>query len=70
LMMGCSPEATGGVDACPTASTICAQRASDAPLFVCYERCTPGVACRRSVEGYSCGGAGEPPNICLSTQGS
>ena len=53
LSLGCDPAATTGVDACPTGS-VCLRRSTDAPLFGCYQACTPGTACGRLAEGYSC----------------
>ena len=70
VQSGCAVAATSGVDACPGTKTACAQRGTDAPVFACYEKCGPGIGCSRFVEGYVCGGTGEPDNICLFTRGS
>jgi hypothetical protein len=70
VQSGCAVAATSGVDACPGTKTACAQRGTGAPVFSCYEKCGPGIGCSRFVEGYVCGGTGEPDNICLFTRGS
>lgn len=67
---GCAAGATMGVDACPGDHSVCAQRASDAPVFRCYERCAVTGDCSRVAEGYQCGGQDQPINICLFDQGN
>jgi hypothetical protein len=69
LLEGCSPTATGsGVDACPGPGAVCSQRASDQPLFRCYEGCVKQDDCTRGAESYFCAAAqpGQPVSICLS----
>jgi hypothetical protein len=47
---------------------VCSQRASDEPLYRCYEGCTTQGGCSRNAEGYFCASAkdGQPISICLS----
>lgn len=67
---GCAVGAASGVDSCPGARSACAQRASDMPIFVCYESCSAAGACKRVDEGFVCGNPGEPQNICLFNRGT
>ena len=53
LSLGCDPAAVAGVDACP-AGSVCTQRATDRPIYGCYESCGPQQRCAREAEGYSC----------------
>ncbi|HXI57226.1 MAG TPA: hypothetical protein VNO55_14255 [Polyangia bacterium] len=70
LLSGCQPGVASGVDACPGATSLCAQRASDAPVFRCYERCATAADCSRSPAGYRCSLDPQPPNICLFDKGN
>jgi hypothetical protein len=72
---GCAPGGGSGVDVCPGTRTVCSQRASDAPVFVCYERCSQTSDCSRAGAGnggYICDVAVAgflPPVICLGGGG-
>jgi hypothetical protein len=71
---GCDPAATSGLDLCPGANSICAQRGGpDEPISSCYEKCVPGgSACSRASTGYACESVptGAPPNACLVGSGA
>jgi hypothetical protein len=65
---GCSPTATTGVDACPGANSVCAQRGGpDEPIAGCYEGCGGTQPCSRAAENYVCSAPkqGTPATICL-----
>jgi hypothetical protein len=72
---GCDPAAAAGVDACSGTTSVCAQRFPDKPLSVCYEKCTPGVACSRAAERFVCTDVAGAPDagtsaICLYSSGT
>jgi hypothetical protein len=68
VLEGCAPTGATGTDVCPGGQSVCSQRASDEPLFRCYEGCTTQGGCSRNGDGYFCAPAkdGQPISICLS----
>jgi hypothetical protein len=54
--LGCAPgAASGSVDSCPGAKSVCAQRGGqDRPLFACYEGCDQSGICSRASERFAC----------------
>jgi hypothetical protein len=67
VLEGCAPTGAGS-DLCPGAQSVCSQRASDEPLYRCYEGCATQGGCSRNTQGYFCAAAkdGQPISICLS----
>jgi len=68
VLEGCAPGGASAGDLCPGAQAVCSQRASDEPLYRCYEGCTTQGGCARNAQGYFCAAAkdGQPISICLS----
>ena len=68
VLDGCAPGATTGTDVCPGTQSICSQRASDEPLYRCYEGCVTAGGCSRAAQNYFCAPPkdGQPISICLS----
>lgn len=68
VLQGCAPSGATGADVCPGAQSTCGQRASDEPLYRCYEGCTTAGGCSRQSDNYFCAPAqtGQPISICLS----
>jgi hypothetical protein len=64
--VGCTPGATTGVDACPGATATCSQRASDAPLFACYEGCKISNDCGRAKANFVCAAPTDAPGVAAS----
>jgi hypothetical protein len=68
---GCDAAATTGVDACPGARSVCAQRGTDAPVSFCYEGCAQTGDCSRfSSAGYICDAAQGGVLVCVGGGGN
>jgi hypothetical protein len=68
VLEGCAPAGATGSDVCPDAQSVCSQRASDQPLYRCYEGCSTPGGCSRGAQSYFCAPAqdGQLISICLS----
>jgi hypothetical protein len=71
---GCAPGAAmTGVDSCPGADAVCAQRSTDDPLNACYEGCKESGDCSRFAKSYICKAPTSTPgaaaSICLYDKG-